>query len=125
MTPLKHEAAGTARFRYNEALCKARSVIERLFGVLKAEFRCVSSANTLLYAPEMVGKIFNACAILHNIRIQDRVQNIGVDLDKVQAEVQAQANAPNELDTGDNGGHLSQRAIGQRIQARLIAQHFT
>lgn len=36
LTPLPREPEGTPRFTYNEALCKARTCVERLFGVLKA-----------------------------------------------------------------------------------------
>ncbi|XP_017469829.1 PREDICTED: putative nuclease HARBI1 [Rhagoletis zephyria] len=35
MTPLPNQPEATPKFRYNEALCKARNPIERLFGVLK------------------------------------------------------------------------------------------
>ncbi|GBP09729.1 Putative nuclease HARBI1 [Eumeta japonica] len=42
MTPLPNQPEGTPKFRYNESLCKARNPIERLFGVLKATWRCLS-----------------------------------------------------------------------------------
>ncbi|XP_018368160.1 PREDICTED: putative nuclease HARBI1 [Trachymyrmex cornetzi] len=43
MTPLKNEIPGSSRFRYNDALCSARSCVERLFSVWKAVFRCLSA----------------------------------------------------------------------------------
>ncbi|XP_025163925.1 putative nuclease HARBI1 [Harpegnathos saltator] len=57
MTPLKHEIPGSPRFRYNNNLCSARSCVERLFGVWKAVFKCLSVQRRLMYKPGMAGKI--------------------------------------------------------------------
>ncbi|XP_020717762.1 putative nuclease HARBI1 [Ceratitis capitata] len=35
MTPLPNQPQGSPKFRYNEALCKARNPVERRFGVVK------------------------------------------------------------------------------------------
>jgi len=85
MTPLKHEAPGTLRFRYNEDLCSARSCVERLFGVWKAVFRCLSAQRRLIYEPGMAGKIVNACAVLHNMRIAHRLQDIQINDMEIEA----------------------------------------
>ncbi|XP_067645898.1 putative nuclease HARBI1 [Eurosta solidaginis] len=66
MTPLPNQPEGSPKFRYNEVLCKARNPVERLFGVLKGTWRCLSQQRTLLYHPGFTGRIVNACAVLHN-----------------------------------------------------------
>lgn len=64
MTPLKHEVPNTLRFRYNDDLCSARCFVERLSGVWKAVFRCLSAHRRLIYEPGVAGRIINACAVL-------------------------------------------------------------
>jgi len=85
MTPLKHETSGTFRFRYNEDLCSARSCVERLFGVWKAVFRCLSAQRRLIYESSMADKIVNACAVLHNMRIAHRLQDIQINDMEIEA----------------------------------------
>ncbi|XP_032690439.1 putative nuclease HARBI1 isoform X1 [Odontomachus brunneus] len=85
MTPLKHEQPNTSRFQYNEELCSARCCVERLFGTWKAIFRCLSAQRRLMYEPDMAGKIVNACAVLHNIRIAYRLLDVEVDVNEVEA----------------------------------------
>ncbi|XP_034248556.1 putative nuclease HARBI1 [Thrips palmi] len=124
MTPLKHERVGTPRFRYNEALCKARCVIERCFGVFKAQFRCLSAQRKLMYDPEMAGKIVNACAVLHNMRLENNLHDVEVDPEEV--ELHRRAHRPNPRDErDDNDQPLTMRAQGIRVQERLIARHYS
>ena len=68
LTPLPHEPEGTPRFQYNEALCSARDYVERMFGVLKSTWRCLSKHRVLQYKPGFAGRIVNACAVFHNMR---------------------------------------------------------
>ncbi|XP_046744295.1 putative nuclease HARBI1 [Diprion similis] len=69
MTPITNARVGTAEFAYTTAHCKARSVIERCFGVLKVVWRCLSQQRVLMYDHEAAGRIVNACATLHNMRL--------------------------------------------------------
>ncbi|XP_017474731.1 PREDICTED: putative nuclease HARBI1 [Rhagoletis zephyria] len=69
MTPLPNQPEATPKFRYNEALCKARNPVERLFGVLKGTWRCLSQQRVLFYDPKFAGKVVNACTVLHNMRL--------------------------------------------------------
>src|SRR5580765_2479321 len=75
---LSHYPEWSRQFQYNQKICKARSVVERFFGVLsgrilKGMWRCLSYQRVLMYAPEIAGQIVNACAILHNMRLQYRL----------------------------------------------------
>ncbi|XP_015593759.1 putative nuclease HARBI1 [Cephus cinctus] len=86
LTPLPHEPVGNPRFRHNEALCSARNCIERLFGVLKSTWRCLSKHRVLQYDPGTAGRIVNVCAVLHNMRINHRLLNDDVLDDVIHEE---------------------------------------
>lgn len=114
MTPLPNQPEGTPKYRYNEALCKARNPVERLFGVLKSTWRCLSQQRTLLYDPGFVGKIVNACAVLHNLNLRVQTTNIEENISEIQRE------STLNLEIGSTP---SSRA--KRIQDRLITNFFT
>lgn len=123
MTPLKHEIPNTPRFQYNEDLCSARSCVERLFGVWKSVFRCLSAQRRLMYEPEMAGKIVNACAVLHNIRIAHRIQD--VEFDELEIENLQHINRAHIVaEYDDRGNEYQGRALAARIQERFIARHY-
>lgn len=112
MTPLPSQPEGSPKFRYNEALCKARNPIERLYGVLKSTWRCLSQQRTMLYDPGFAGKVVNACAVLHTVNLA------------------AQRNwTEDELAEPESSGILvaqdAPSSTAKRIQERLIANFFT
>lgn len=72
---MPREREGTPRFLYNEVLCSARNCVERLFGVLKSTWKCLSKHRVLQYEPGFAGRIVNACAVLHNMRIAGGILN--------------------------------------------------
>lgn len=84
MTPLPHYPEGTRQFEYTKYLCKARNVVERFFGVFKSVWRCLSYQRVLMYAPDKAGRIVNACATLHNMRIHYKLPNCEDDIDVEQ-----------------------------------------
>lgn len=56
---------------FNQKHLKARTVIERMFGILKMCFRCLDkTGGTLQYSPQKVGAFFVASCVLHNIAIR-------------------------------------------------------
>lgn len=120
-TPLKHEMPGTPRYQYNEELCSARSCVERLFGVWKAVFRCLSAQRKLIYDPDMAGKIVNACAVLHNMRIEHRLHDVEVDEQEILYHIQMN-NGFGRQDKAlpERGG----RAIAVRIRDNFIARQY-
>ena len=105
---------------YNEALCSARNCVERLFGVLKSTWRCLSRHRVLQYEPGFAGRIVNACAVLHNMR------NAHGILDDIVDEFDHDGHMYENCNDGDinpdNG--RGPFAIARRIQDRLIAERF-
>lgn len=74
MTPILNAVEDTPEARYNVAHARCRNCIERCNGVLKGRFRCLLGERKLRYSPDKVGEIINACAILHNICIDGRLE---------------------------------------------------
>nr|XP_033465325.1 putative nuclease HARBI1 isoform X2 [Epinephelus lanceolatus] len=78
---------------FNQKHTKARSVIERTFGMLKMRFRCLDkSGGTLQYSPQKVGAFFVACCVLHNLAIRhgcllDQNEDTVQDLQRREAEL--------------------------------------
>ncbi|ERL90587.1 hypothetical protein D910_07934 [Dendroctonus ponderosae] len=75
LTPINN-ARNLGEERFNDRLCSIRSVIERCNAVLKNRFRCLLRYRTLHYSPSMAGKITNACCVLHNLCIANRVPEV-------------------------------------------------
>lgn len=73
LTPLPDFLPNTPEERFNDRLTSIRSIIERCNGLLKNRFRCLLRHRVLHYRPEVAGNIVNACAILHNMCIENNV----------------------------------------------------
>ncbi|XP_050517180.1 putative nuclease HARBI1 [Diabrotica virgifera virgifera] len=109
MTPLLNPGI-EQEVRYNRSHIRTRNTVERLFGLWKKRFCCLSRGlNNKL---ERVPEIIVACAVLHNI---------GIKVNDVNDE---QDNVEEELD--DNEPHIPNQAqnIGHIVRRRLIEQHF-
>nr|XP_049695562.1 putative nuclease HARBI1 isoform X4 [Helicoverpa armigera]XP_049698868.1 putative nuclease HARBI1 isoform X1 [Helicoverpa armigera]XP_049707731.1 putative nuclease HARBI1 [Helicoverpa armigera] len=118
MTPIKHQQPGTPEYKYTEAHCSARNIIERCFGVLKSVFRCLSHQRQLMYEPYMAGLIINACAVLHNMRITYKLPE-----PESTTSMQLVDNSRFHDDMLEVTG--SGRAVAERIRRRLINTSFT
>jgi len=126
MTPLPNEPEGSPRYLYNQELCSARNCVERLFGVMKSVWRCLSRHRVLQYEPGMSGKIVNACAVLHNMRIANRLeQNICEEDDENIADIDMNNYNDDDDDDDDDNNDFRPLALARRIQERLIRKRFT
>ncbi|XP_050322711.1 putative nuclease HARBI1 [Bactrocera neohumeralis] len=86
LTLYRNAAENSAENYYIIKFSKARPHIERVFGVLKALFRCLLAARELHYAPEKVVQILNVCCTLHNICTpfnEESRANIAIEVEKV------------------------------------------
>nr|CAI5851451.1 unnamed protein product [Callosobruchus analis] len=115
-TPVRNPLPGTPEFHYNEAFLLARSTIERCNGILKMRFRCLLKHRVLHYTPTKCSKIILACAVLHNMCIEndvpmpeneENVENfdLGIIDDNNDEEIT---------------GHNIDLIAGQRLQRQLI-----
>ena len=119
MTPIPDAAPDTPEYLYTSAHCKARSVIERAFGILKGTWRCISKSRVLQYEPDVAGRIFNACVVLHNLRIE---YNIEPEEDEIEMPDPQAAGNENQADEGNLRNVLLE---ARRIRNALIQRRFT
>lgn len=70
LTPVIDALPDTPEGRYTKRHCQIRNRIERLFGVLKARWRCLRKDRILHYQPEAAAIIVYSCAILHNLLLE-------------------------------------------------------
>ncbi|KAB0804976.1 hypothetical protein PPYR_01946, partial [Photinus pyralis] len=99
MTPVLNALAGSAEERYNTHHASARNCIERCNGVFKQRFRCVLGERTLRYSPEKVGNIVVACAVLHNICTDARLE---LDVENMERIIPNEVNV-NVQQMNENG----------------------
>ena len=105
-TPLLH-TQNEAENRYNRAHIKTRNVVERLFGVWKRKFSCLSKKlNTKL---RTTTRIVAACAVLHNIGLMHD-NDVYNNFDFPDRVVPTLA--------------IEDRPRGQAIRAAFIERHF-
>ncbi|KAK3924087.1 Putative nuclease [Frankliniella fusca] len=62
---------GTPGSSYNKLHAKARNLVERCIGVLKCRWRCL--LVPIHYHPAKAGRILNACAVLHNLLLENNM----------------------------------------------------
>lgn len=118
MTPLPHYREGTRQFRYTMKHCKARNTVERFFGVFKNVWRCLSYQRVLMYEPAMAGKIVNACAVLHNMRIH---YCMPIDVENIDNRNNNNNYVRTENEEAERGGP---RAAAMRIQKQIMQDWF-
>ncbi|KAI4471415.1 hypothetical protein MML48_1g05754 [Holotrichia oblita] len=113
LTPFKDRGQLTRRHRnYNYMLSKNRYIIEHCFGILTQKFRQLYHLK-LRSIPDCVHFI-RACAVLHNLAIDDHfiIEEVAVDPDNVVV-------APNEEAEEDDRDGVTKR---NEVMARLHLQ---
>ncbi|KAJ8932011.1 hypothetical protein NQ314_015027 [Rhamnusium bicolor] len=106
-------APNTPEATYTETHIRERNYTERLNGIFKARFRCIMGDRKLRYDSVKVGHIINACAILHNICVEGRLDN------DFEIEIQM-----NDVDMGNqvllhNEGNIARQNLIKRILCRI------
>jgi len=99
--------------KYNKAQIKTRNIIERVFGVWKKKFPCLRRglANSI----QTIVSIIVACAVLYNISLNLRLDNM-VDDEFMDDEEEFE-------DPRDN--NLNGEIIGAAARRDYVSRHFT
>ncbi len=66
MTPFKEPLQGIVEARFNQHHARARSIIERAFGMLKNRWRAIFLPSLMVHH-KFAPKVVAACTILHNL----------------------------------------------------------
>ncbi|XP_072144204.1 putative nuclease HARBI1 [Dermacentor andersoni] len=110
LTPVTgHPPIHTAEGRYNTAHAAMRSVVERCIGLLKSRFRCLQRYRALHYQPERAATIVAACAVLHNLCLDEG----DVLLDDVSDD-------SSNSNSDDESGNPSPQRVPQVRAARMM-----
>nr|XP_050042529.2 putative nuclease HARBI1 [Dermacentor andersoni] len=110
LTPVTgHPPIHTAEGRYNTAHAAMRSVVERCIGLLKSCFRCLERYRALHYEPERAANIVAACAVLHNLCLDEG----DVFLDDVSDD-------SSNSSSDDESGNPSPQRVPRVRAARMI-----
>ncbi|XP_043927058.1 putative nuclease HARBI1 isoform X2 [Protopterus annectens] len=127
MTPLRNPET-MAENAYNTALSQTRIIVERVFRLLKARFRCLDvSGGALQYGPETCSKIFAVCAILHNMLVRKQMQE-GRDIQEEEIPELTSEEVPveepmEELDTKDDHARQRQTQYTMALAKRQSLVH--
>lgn len=103
MIPFPYPPNSRGKGRFNRALCKARSAIERCIGVLKRRWACLS--RQLKCSNTRVPTIVVACSVLHNLCIdfkQPMIEDGQTDAEDIDEESQATVDPDTEYRPGDD-----------------------
>lgn len=123
LTPLTNFPEDTRQHQYTHQLCKARSVVERFFGVFKSVWRCLSYQRILMYKPAFAAKIVNACAVLHNMRVQLRLCN--EDDEPLEPIAHLEENDVDQMDQDEQSNRRGPRVLAQIIQQQIMRVRFS
>lgn len=117
LTPYRNAADGSAEMRFNTVHSKARNIIERTIGILKARWRCLCSENKLRFSPERVATITNVCAALHNVCVDHKLPIDNTEVESIITRERGMR-ISYELSSSDSGSNLQRRAVLLRDRIR-------
>lgn len=112
MTPLSNPRTAAEK-QYNFAQSSTRIAVERLNGVIKRRFPCLSIK--LRFKPEKCAVIIVACCVLHNFAVQNQDRFEQPDFLEQEAED----------DDYDNIGGMNANAQGVAKRRTIIQNYFT
>lgn len=118
MTPFTDATPGSSEAHYTEMHVRARNIIERTIGLLKARFRCLLAHRILHYSPPVAASIVNACVILHNICNRANVSVEELSAEEAALEAQMQANYVSGSEGSQSASASTDTELNQGIAAR-------
>lgn len=116
MTPL-HNPQADEEQRYNQSHIRTRNTVERLFGLWKKRFQCLT--RTLHNKVENVCTIIVACAILHNVSLM-RPRD-AMDEEEEEGEVRRR---DRPIPVQQHAAHDLGNVNGFAVRRGIIVQHF-
>lgn len=120
ITPYKLPLQGRMQERFNGHHSRARSVVERAFGMMKARWRA-TLFKALEVSPAFAPDIVACCAFLHNLCLKtDDILEMEVD-EPIEDHPVAVHVAPDRAET--SGQHIRERLAAQLSAPALLPQH--
>lgn len=108
---------------FNRKHIQCRNVIERCFGLLKSRFKALHrTGGTLCYTPEKVCKIITACAVLHNICINYRLDEPVTISDNAEHDTDSDSGGDDDDDDDLQITLQAARQIRDRIAHQFQSQ---
>lgn len=109
LTPIINAEAGSPEERYTQAHCRTRNCVERLFGLMKTEWRCLLKDRVLHYSPRTAGHIIVACAVLNNMLRHYRIRQPAEIFQEVPEAIE---------------GYVEPAANAANVRAQVVLHHF-
>lgn len=78
--------ANDSEIRFNNALASTRNLVERCIGLLKMRFRCILKERSARYSPVFVCKMIKACAVLHNMCVNENLINYDIEFNDINLD---------------------------------------
>ncbi|XP_033971714.1 protein ALP1-like [Trematomus bernacchii] len=111
VTPYREPLQGRVQSHFNGCHAKARSIIERAFGILKGRWRCLLS-KALEVNHTFVPAVVTACCVLHNLSITADMTQL---LEEEEEEV-VERSPPRPV-RGERGGQGRRDRLADQISA--------
>ena len=122
LTPIKDAVEETPDGNYNRHQMRTRSIIERLNGVLKMRFRCLLKHRVLHYTPEKCSKIINTCCALHNMCIENHLEDVPSEENDDILDGMFTTDENNIISRNERNPFLSE---GRKIQRSIVRRYFS
>jgi len=123
LTPITNAEADSPEKRYSRRQMSCRALIERCNGLLKMRFCCLLKYKVLHYSLQVACKIINACAVLHNICIENNVPLPHDDQQDVWQDDMFNQYVPNDDEEAANRVN-PELVAGKKLRRRLIHNYF-
>lgn len=115
MTPFRNPE-NASQDSFNQHHISARNCVERLNGVLKKVFACLSHDRGLLLDPAFAGAVVNACCTLHNFRKKNNLPMPEVVIEPpTNVELDCYEDMPNSTSILNEG---------RRVRERILRNYF-
>ncbi|XP_045475273.1 putative nuclease HARBI1 [Harmonia axyridis] len=122
LTPLRNPLSEQEE-RFNNKFKRVRSIIERCNGLLKNRFRCLLKHRVLHYEPKKAVSIIMACCVLHNICLENNIEEPEQDEEFLNAD-QGIINDRNYRVTGRNPTVQDDLIAGRQLRQSIIENNF-